>query len=312
MRLLLRASSETSWLRPFREEFPDVEIAEIRGNLLNREVCERACHGVSIVYHLAAGRGQKSYPDAFLNSVVTTRNLIASLENSDSLRRFVNVSSMAVYEVQGRRIINEDCPVIKESHGVGEAYVYGKVKQDQLVLHWAEEKGFPYVIVRPGVVFGEGNHGLPGRVGIGTFGVFLHLGGSNRLPLTYVENCADAIALAGVFDGIEGEVFNVVDDDCPTSRHLLKAFKKQVRPFSSIYAPYPVFYGFSWIWEKYSSWSDGQLPPIFNRRRCDLFWGRREYSNQKVKSSLGWRPVVPMGEALDRYLSAARGDAKSA
>ena len=33
-------------------------------------------------------------------------------------------------------------------------------------------------------------------VGIGTFGVFLHLGGSNTIPFTYVDNCAEAIVLA--------------------------------------------------------------------------------------------------------------------
>src|ERR1035441_3805115 len=46
------------------------------GNLLRREDCVAACKDVAVVFHLAAGRGEKSYSDAFLNSVVTTRNLI--------------------------------------------------------------------------------------------------------------------------------------------------------------------------------------------------------------------------------------------
>ena len=86
------------------------------------------------------------------------------------------------------------------------------------------------MIVRPGVVYGPGNKGITGRVGLGTFGLFLHLGGSNEIPLTYVDNCADAIVLAGIKGGVDGEVFNVVDDDLPTSRKFLRLYKKNVRP----------------------------------------------------------------------------------
>src|SRR5690348_753232 len=41
----------------------------IRGNLLSRPDCERACRNAAVVLHLAAGTGQSSFPDAFLNSV---------------------------------------------------------------------------------------------------------------------------------------------------------------------------------------------------------------------------------------------------
>jgi hypothetical protein len=57
------------------------------------------------------------------------------------------------------------------------------------------------------------------------------------------------------------------------------------------------------LWERYSRSSDGQLPPVFNRRSCAFHWGRHRYSNQKLKEKLGWRPLVPMGEALNRYFA---------
>ncbi|HXJ71471.1 MAG TPA: NAD-dependent epimerase/dehydratase family protein, partial [Candidatus Dormibacteraeota bacterium] len=53
---------------------PGVEV--IHGNLLSPEDCGRAAANVGLIYHLAAGRGEKSFPDAFMNSVVTTRNLL--------------------------------------------------------------------------------------------------------------------------------------------------------------------------------------------------------------------------------------------
>ena len=157
------------------------------------------------------------------------------------------------------------------------------------------------MILRPGVVYGPGNKGIHGRVGIGTFGLFLHLGGSNILPLSYVDNCADAIVLAGITPGVDGQVFNVVDDELPTSRRFLRQYKNHVRNFSSLFVPYPIFYLFCHLWEKYSAWSEGQLPPVFNREMCSNYWKGNTYSNRKLKDLLFWRPAVGFDAAMDQY-----------
>ncbi len=54
---------------------PGVQIELLKGNLLSRTDCEAACKNVAVIFHLAAGTGEKSFPDAFMNSVVATRNL---------------------------------------------------------------------------------------------------------------------------------------------------------------------------------------------------------------------------------------------
>ena len=119
----------------------------------------------------------------------------------------------------------------------------------------------------------------PSRVGIGTFGIFLHLGGANTIPFTFVDNCVDAIVLAGLTKGVDGEVFNVVDDDLPSSRRFLRLYKRNVRHFRSIYLPHVVSYALCSLWEAYSSWSEGQLPPAYNRRGWHAYWKKTRYSN---------------------------------
>jgi nucleoside-diphosphate-sugar epimerase len=281
----------------------------VEGNLLSRDDCARGAEGASIIFHLAAGRGEKSYPDAFMNSVVTTRNLIeASLSNA-CLKRFVNISSFSVYSNTGnaqRRILDEFCPVEICPQLRGDAYTFAKVKQDELVAEYAANSGLPYVIVRPGHVFGPGNLAISGRIGIDTFGRFLHLGGSNKIPLTYVDNCAEAIVFAGLTSGVDGETFNVVDDDLPSSRRFLQLYKKNVKQFKSVYLPHSLSYTLCWLWEKYSAWSHGQLPPVFNRKRWHAFWKKTRYSNRRLKERLGWTPRVSMNEALRRYFEACR------
>ena len=273
------------------------------GNLLSRADCERAVEGVSVIYHLAAGV-EKSYAGCVLNSAVATRNLFDAAARQHSLARVVNVSTIAVYGNHGLgpgAVIDELCPLddrLVERH---EPYTYGKAMQEDVVREYASRLGLPCVTLRPGVVFGPGKAKITERVGTATFGVFLHLGLANRIPLTYVDNCADAIVLAGLRPGLEGEVLNIVDDDLPTSSQFLRSYKQRVRGFFSLPVPYPLWRGFCRLWEKYSRWSEGQLPPVFNARSCTVYWRGNNYSNKKAKSLLGWSPTVPMEQALEKY-----------
>jgi nucleoside-diphosphate-sugar epimerase len=66
------------------------------------------------------------------------------------------------------------------------------------------------------------------------------------------------------------------------------------------------------LWEKYSKWSEGQLPPIFNRKRWHAEWKRTRYSNEKLKAGLGWKPRVPTPEGLRRYVEACGRDGRYA
>jgi len=286
-----------------------VNLEVVTGNLLSREDCLRATKDVAVVFHLAAARGEKSFPDAFMNSVVTTRNLVEASLKHGCLRRFVTISSFAVYTNSGKRrgrLLDETCPVERHPERRGHAYTFAKVKQDELVEEYGEKFGLPYVIVRPGYVYGSGNEAITNRVGIGTFGVFLHLGGGNPIPFTFVDNCADAIVLAGLKNGVDGEVFNIVDDDLPSSRSFLRAYKKRVQRFKSIYLPHAMSYALCALWERYSDWSQGQLPPAYNRLNWHAFWKKTRYSNDKAKTLLGWSPRVSTAQGLELYFQSCR------
>jgi nucleoside-diphosphate-sugar epimerase len=283
-------------------------VEVIKGNLLSREDCNAATKDVAVIFHLAAGRGEKSFPDAFMNSVVTTRNLLEASMQHKCLKRFVNVSSLTVYTNTKKprwRMLDESCSVEARPELRGDAYCFAKLKQDEIVNEYGRKFGIPCVILRPGVVYGPGNEAIHSRVGIGTFGVFLHLGGSNAIPFTYVENCVDAISLAGLQRGTDGEVFNIVDDDLPSSRQFLRLYKRQVRRFKSIYVPHILSYALCYGWERYSAWSEGQLPPAFSRRRWNANWRKTHYTNAKLKG-IGWTPKVPTAEGLRCYFEACQ------
>jgi nucleoside-diphosphate-sugar epimerase len=310
LRCLVRPTGNRARLEAIQKQYQDrAQIEIVNGNLLSREDCRMAVKEVSLIYHLAAGRGEKLVADAFMNSVVTTRNLLEACHEENRLKRFVTVSSFSVYsnrEKPNGRLLDESSPMDARPELRSDAYTFAKVKQDELVMELGAKWKIPYVIVRPGVVYGPGNEKILGRVGINTFGVFLHLGGSNPFPLTYVENCADAIVLAGLVAGVEGEAFNVVDDELPSCRRFLKLYKRKVKRFRSIYVPHAVSYTLCYLWEKYSHWSQGQLPPVYGRATWHAYWKKTRYSNRKLKDRLGWKPRVPAGEALDRFFESCR------
>ncbi len=308
LRCFVRPSSNVKELNAILAAVQDVRVEMIQGNLLSREDCARAAKDVTVIFHLAAGI-EKSFAGSFMNSVVTTRNLLDAVVRFGSLKRFVNVSSFATYSnwnMESGELLDETCALESQPVERAEAYTFAKLKQDELVVEYAQKYRMPYVILRPGAVYGPGAHQMTSRVGIDTFGVFLHLGGANRIPLTYVDNCAEAIVLAGTKPGVDGEVFNVVDNDLPTSRQFLRMYKMHGRRFRSIYVPYWLFYSFCWAWEKYSRWSEGQLPPAFNRRRCEVYWKGNRYTNQKLKDRLEWKPRVTFSEASRLYFEYVR------
>ena len=304
----VRPSSDLARIEDVVERRPqEARIEVVRGNLLSPSDCEAACKDVALVLHLAAGTGEKSFPDAFMNSVVATRNLLDSALHCACLKRFVLVSSFAVYTNRQRsRRLDESCPIEEHPELRGDAYCYAKVKQEKIVVAYAKSCGIPYVVLRPGSVYGAGSSEITGRVGLGTFGFFLHLGGSNTIPFTYVENCAEAIVLAGIVEGVNGEIFNIVDDDLPSSRQFLRQYKKSVRHFKSLYIPHVVNRGLCVLWEKYSRWSHGQLPLTFSQSRWFSEWRKTSYSNDKLKCRLGWTPNISTEESLRRYFESCR------
>ena len=306
LRCFVRPSSRLPRLKEVLDRLPAGRKVElVIGDLLSHDDCRKAAEGVSIIYHLAAGM-EKSFAGAFMNSALATRNLMDAFLQFGEAKRFVNISSFAVYSTLGLKrgaLLDEACPLEDAPEERFDAYGFGKLKQEELVKEYGEKYKLPYVILRPGYVFGPGKTELNGRVGIEIFGFFIQISGSNRLPLTYVDNCAEAIVLAGLKPGVGGEIFNVVDDESLTSRQFLKAYKKRVKPFLSVRVPYILAYGMCLLWEKYSKWSEGQLPPVFNRRRCSAHWKANRFSNEKLRQRLEWKPRVNMEEAMASFLS---------
>jgi len=305
VRCFVRPSSRLTRLHAVIAHYgAEKEVELLAGDLLSRDDCRKAAEGVAVVCHLAAGF-DKAFAGAFMNSALATRNLIEAFIEHGQPKRFVNVSSFAVYSnlnLSRHALLDETCPLEDAPQERYDAYGFGKLKQEELVKDYGARRGMPFVILRPGTIFGPGKKELTGRIGVDTFGFMIHIGGGNQLPLTYVENCADAIVLAALTPGVDGEIFNVVDDDVLTSAQFLGAWKRKTGKWFSVRVPYFLAWWLNCRWEDFSRRRKGQLPPAFNRRRCAADWKGNRFTNQKLKTKLGWTPRVRMNEAMSAFL----------
>jgi nucleoside-diphosphate-sugar epimerase/peptidoglycan/xylan/chitin deacetylase (PgdA/CDA1 family) len=289
------------------EQYPRIRLEYCIGDLKYREDAAQAVDGVQLIFHLVAGK--KGTPaDLFVNSVVASRNLLEAVGNSNPMR-IVLISSFGVYGVaslgRGARV---DEQTVLESHPEWrDHYSYSKLRQEQLFWEYQQLNGFELVVLRPGVIYGPGGGHFSNRVGLMISDRLLHFGANNLLPLSYVENCAAAVVVAGSHQGAAGQVYNVHDDDLPTCRQYMRGYKKNVKNIRSISVPYFGVKILSSMVTKYNRYSKGQLPAILTPYKVASQWGGNRFDNSKLHS-IGWKQLVPTREGLQRSFSEFRAE----
>lgn len=306
VRCLVRATSTAGDLREFLGEglWPRVEI--VTGDLSVPESYQAALQSVDVVYHLAAGMSGGAAA-LVLNTVIPTRALATACAGAN-VPRFVLVSSLGVCGAGHLRrwsTLDETCPVDPQPHR-RDAYSYAKILQENACREIARDTGLPLVVVRPGVIFGPGRGALSTRVGLTLAGWTLRIGSARLLPYTFVDNCAAAICLAGTAPGVTGETFSILDDNLPSVREVLAAYRRHGRRLRAIWLPQSAIAPLSSLYEWYHHYSNGQLPGVITRYRTDTFWKPLRFSNAKAKARLAWAPHVPMADALEKAIRAPR------
>jgi nucleoside-diphosphate-sugar epimerase len=290
VRCFLRPSSRVDELREFvgPSLWPLVEI--VRGDLMNVDDCRRAMDGVEVVQHVAAGL-TGSPATLFLNTVVPTRRLVEACSGS-AIRRFVLVSSLGVYGAAGLRrnsLLDESCPVDDKPH-LRDPYTYSKIVQEQAAWEAHREQGLPLVVIRPGVIYGPGRGVLSNRIGLTVGGILFRIGGRRQLPYVYVDHCATALRQAGLEPGVVGQAFNVLDDDLPSGKRVLRMQRRAGSRVRSLWIPQAAIGPLSSLYESYSRWSEGQLPAVITRYRSDSMWRPLRFTNARARERLRWQP----------------------
>lgn len=154
VRYLLAAGQEVASLDIAPFAYPEQErIQEFRGDIRLREDLRAALAGADIVVHCAAALPLYPREDIFSTEIDGTRLTLEEARRA-GIRRFVHISSTAVYGVPERHPIREDDPLI----GVG-SYGEAKIEAERLARA-ARAEDFAVVILRPKTFIGKERLGV--------------------------------------------------------------------------------------------------------------------------------------------------------
>ncbi|MFN0054084.1 MAG: NAD-dependent epimerase/dehydratase family protein [Planctomycetales bacterium] len=298
LRCLVRPSSAVDELQAFVSEGTQSRLELVQGTVGKLEGA--AIAGCEAVCHVAAG--MKGCTAAlFSDNVTATRRLVKASQDAQ-VKRLVLISSMGVYGTSGLRrgeVLDERCPLDDQPH-LRDAYSYSKVMQERVAWEAHEAGVVPLVVVRPGNIYGPGRDPMSARVGLLQGKLLLRLGGRQLLPYVQVDACAAGIALALTAPGVEGEAFNLLDEELLSGRTFLKHYRR-LRRRDLWVVPIPQFainpLARCNVW--YNRWSRGQLPAVLTPYKCAAMWKSLRYSVDKAKQKLGWSP---WGRTLDGML----------
>jgi nucleoside-diphosphate-sugar epimerase len=153
---LVRALRSSGWtvralVRSSRKAAEDLaDAAElVEGDLTDRASLAGIGSGVDAVFHAAAQLNLPgvSWEDYLATNLGGTQNLVEALRTA-SIRRFVQVSSIAAIGIRGVGEIDESFPCNPDL-----PYGMSKLRVDEYLLGEFGRSGFPVVIVRPPTVY---------------------------------------------------------------------------------------------------------------------------------------------------------------
>jgi 2-alkyl-3-oxoalkanoate reductase len=312
IRCLVRAGSNRRRLDAVLARHPGADVDIVGGSLSSKEDAAKVIEGAPLILHLAASLSGPP-ADIFLGTVVASKHLLDAIVASAHKPKVVLISSFGAYGVANTpkgHLLDESTPV--EPHPERrDHYSHAKRRQEQLFFEYRAKHGLAFCILRPGVIYGPGGGAFSSRVGIALPGIFLFLGGDNLMPISYVDNCAEAICVAAGRARFDGDVYNVHDDELITCDEYLRRYQREVGPMRVVRSPYLATMMLSRAVEWYHRHSRGQLPAIFTPYKTQTMWKGNRFSNAKLRA-LGFAPIVPTEEGLKRTFEYLREKKKTA
>lgn len=260
-----------------------------RADLLYSDAVRRLVEGKEVIFHAAASLLPD--PDVARAVNVTATGQLVRLAAAAGVRRFVHVSTVGAYRMEGEVLVDESFPLATESPGV---YARTKALAEVRARDLADEHGMELAIVRPSMVYGPG----PGVWTVMMFesirdGKPVLLGdGSGHFQPVYIDDVVDALILCATSDAAPGEAFNITAGTI-TWREFMGRYGDMLgKEPKSI----P-------LWLARTMAQLNRLPflslPI-DVGFVEMATNRVDFCNDKARERLGWTPKVDLDEGMER------------
>ena len=283
-------------------DLPGAEV--LAGDVCDESTVAEALRGADCVVHAAArvattGRWEEF---AAVNVRATRRVLWAA--HAAGVRRIVHISSLSVYAVPADGVtLTEDSPYESESEARG-AYSRSKLAADRVAMD-AARRGVPVVVLRPGLLYGPGRRPPLARQSLTVNGFkFLLARPDYCLPMTHVDNVADAVWLAAHTDAAVGQAFTVVDENVRQADYARQYRTAAGETWRAVFLPVTaVAWGARAV--EYGCRALRRRPPV-TYHQVQRATRSAYYDCARAATVLGWRPSISVADGLREVFASLR------
>ena len=299
-RAIIRETSDRSLLEEWGVE-------TVLGDLTDTESLRRAVDGATVVVHCAAKVGDWGPVEGYRTvNVGGLESLLETVHASGTLKRFVHISSLGVYEARDHYGTDES--ELPNASGI-DGYTLTKVESENVVVQHIKEKSLPATILRPGFIYGPRDRTVLPRI-LDRLRIkgFKFLGsGQQLLNNTYVGNLVDAVFLAIEKDDCVGEIFNISDGKLVSKREFITAIAQQAGyeiPEKSV--PLPVARFLARIMEGTWRLLGKTEAPLLSNARIKFLGLNLDFCIDKAKRELGYDPQVAFADGMKQTIDWCR------
>jgi nucleoside-diphosphate-sugar epimerase len=298
---LARASSDTTALKRLGATIHT-------GDVTDATFVRQSTEDVDGVIHCAAKVGDWGPVEEYRK--INVEGLRALLEacKGRALARFVHLSSLGVYPARHHYGTDETEP-LPARHADG--YTQSKVEAEQLALRYQREAGVPVVVLRPGFVYGPGDRTVMPRLIENLRKETVRYPGARgqrALNTVYVKNLVEAIFLAIENPRAVGQVYNLTDGEFVSKRGFIEAVADAMalpRPWRC--PPLWAARILTWGSETWAHLRGATEAPLFTRARLKFLGLNLDFSIDKAKRELGYRPRYSFDQAIAETMAYYKG-----
>ncbi|MDC9592158.1 NAD-dependent epimerase/dehydratase family protein [Xenorhabdus sp. IM139775] len=252
------------------------------------------------VWHCAAKSSPWGDPDEFERINLTATSRLAQAAGIGSIRRFVHISTPAVYfNFSHQQQITEDQRSQHFANDYARTKFLAEACISQLIHRYPDTT---YIILRPRGLFGPHDRVLLPRllsqVKASKGVMALPAGGRNVLDITYVMNVVHAMSLATQCEGLQsGAIYNITNQQPqPLAKILGQLFDEMQFDYRIKSLPYPLLYGVAAILEGIARFT--RKEPLLTRYTIGASYYSMTLDNSKAREELGYSPIYSMEEGI--------------
>jgi nucleoside-diphosphate-sugar epimerase len=194
-----------------RSAINDIQLDLVGSDVVLLPRVEMVVHAAGKAHIVPKTAAEKQ--DFYTVNVEGTKHLLEALEGNTELKKFVFISSVAVYGREEGIAINEDNPLLAK-----DPYGESKIKAEALVAAWCSAHGVAYYILRLPLIAGKN---APGNLGAMMRGIergrYLSIGKATAKKSMVLAT--DIAELISYIDGPAG-IYNLTDGYHPSFGEL--------------------------------------------------------------------------------------------